>query len=404
MISRQHLSTNYLKLCLYRVLQAFILAYVIERLFWEQRGMTVQLVVFAEIIYSIIVALLEVPTGYLADRFSRKWMMVAGACFSVLEFLILIYATSFWHFAAVVSVAAVGGAATSGTQNALLYDSLKLLGQEKSFEKKLGRLRVCDYGAHMLAALVGGLVAARYGFVSCYWLSVLSTVLALAVTFTLVEPPIRATEVYESPENKAYARKAWVFLRRNPAMQFVLVYGVVTGACLVYVDEFWQLYAHGIGTPVIWFGVISGINCLLTGASGLVAYKLKDRVTYRSLFAVILALFTCGVLTMAVLNNPSGLLFLFIAYGAAGLVEPLVSGYLHHRAPSEFRATVESYQSLAFRITAAVVGLAFGYISTRFAVNVGFLVLGGILLSFLVYVLGSAKNSLEGPIEKEAAC
>jgi hypothetical protein len=47
-------------------------AYVIERLFWEQKGMTIQMVVYTEILFAITIALLEVPTGIIADKWGRK--------------------------------------------------------------------------------------------------------------------------------------------------------------------------------------------------------------------------------------------------------------------------------------------------------------------------------------------
>ncbi|KAF0197196.1 MAG: major facilitator superfamily protein [Bacillota bacterium] len=107
---------------------------------------------------------------------------------------------------------------------------------------------------------------------------------------------------------------------------------------------------------------------------------------------------------MGALNNPWSLLFLFLAYGVAGLIEPLVAGYLHHRAPSQFRATVESYQSLAFRVVAAVVGLGFGYISTGHGIHVGFLVLGGMLAAFLIMYMGVVDRiSLNGVMHRETA-
>lgn len=389
------LKRNFYKLALYNLFHSFIIAYAIERLFWEQRGMTVQMVVFAEIVYALVVAALEIPTGYLADRFSRKWMMVFGATFACFELAILIFATQFWHFALAVALAAVHGAATSGTENALLYDSLKVTGEEDSFEKKLGRLRAVEYGAHMVAGIIGGVVAVRLGYVSTYWFSLLSTALAFLVTFTLVEPPIRTREENE-PVDHALAQKAYVFLRQNPHIMFILGFGVITGSCLVYVDEFWQLYAQDVGLPVVLFGVVLGINCLLNSISGLLAYKLKDKVPYTVLFAIVLCLFTIGVLMMAFLKSLMGLLFLFVSYGAAGIIEPLVSGYLHHRAPSEVRATVESYQSLGFRLTSALVGLAFGFVSTRLGIMSGFAFLGTLLfLVAVLYLLGSRRIALE---------
>lgn len=387
----QSIKNNYHKLMAYHLFRSLIMAYAIERLFWEQRGMTIQLMVLAEILYAVVTAALEIPTGALADRFSRKGMMILGAVFTCMEFAVLIYATEVWHFALVVVVAAIAGAATSGTENALLYDSLKVTGEETSFEKRLGRLRAVEYAAHAVAGVSGGVVAHHFSLLTTYWVSLASTIVALLVTFSLTEPPIARANSDEA-DDTSLAGKAFAFLRAHRPIQFVLAYGVLTGACLVYVDEFWQLYAHDVGVPIIFFGVVLAINCLLTSVSGLVAYKLKGRVSYDALFAVILLLFVIGVAMMALLNNLWGMLFLFLAYGSAGVIEPLVSGYLHHRVPSEFRATAESYQSLAGRVITAAVGLVFGFVSTRHGISLGFALLAAMLAGLLLIYYPVARR------------
>jgi len=99
---------NVWKLYAIRFFHNLIPAYVIERLFWEQRGMTIQMVVYTEIIYAVTVVLLEIPTGIIADKWGRKKMVVLNAFFGCCEFLILVFATEFWHFAAAVFLAGVG--------------------------------------------------------------------------------------------------------------------------------------------------------------------------------------------------------------------------------------------------------------------------------------------------------
>jgi len=103
---------------------SLIPAYVIERLFWQQRGMTVQMVVYAEIIYALTVTLWEIPSGILADKFGRKKLLVICAALSAMEFLLLLHSYTFWQFGIAIFLTGIGKALSSGTQNALLYDSL----------------------------------------------------------------------------------------------------------------------------------------------------------------------------------------------------------------------------------------------------------------------------------------
>lgn len=397
----RHYSGNYIKLCLYGFFQAFILAYVIERLFWEQRGMTVQLMVYIEILYALVAAALELPTAHLADRWSRKWMMVVGAFLACFEFAILIFATEFWHFAGVAVVAAVSGAAVSGTRNALLYDSLLATGEESTFEKKVGFLRFVDYGSHMLSALLGGVVAMGYGLLTTYWWSLLATALAFVVTLTLVEPPMHEPESPRASEAPpAPAKVAWAYLKQRPDLQSVMAYSVVTGACLIYVDEFWQIYAQRVGVPIALFGLVLGAICLLSACSGLIAHRLKGVAPWRPLLTGLLVVFCAGVAVMAFVGSPWGVLLLLVAYWAAGLMEPLTVGYLHHRVPSSIRATAESYQSLVSRVVSAVVGIVFGFIATRLGIFAGYKLLAGILAIALVWYV-TARPGDTAPLREE---
>jgi MFS family permease len=105
---------NVWKLFASRFFSNLIPAYVIERLYWEERGMTIQMVVYTEIIFAITIVLLEVPTGIIADKWGRKYMMILSALMGCCEFLILVFATEFWHFALVVFLAAIGSSASRG--------------------------------------------------------------------------------------------------------------------------------------------------------------------------------------------------------------------------------------------------------------------------------------------------
>ena len=73
------LKNNFLWIQLYYFFRSFIFAYVIERLFWRSRGISIADTVYIEIIYAVTLVFMEVPTGIWADRWSRKRMINIGA-------------------------------------------------------------------------------------------------------------------------------------------------------------------------------------------------------------------------------------------------------------------------------------------------------------------------------------
>ncbi len=386
--------SNIWKLYAIRFFHNLIPAYVIERLFWEQRGMTIQMVVYAEIIYAVTIVLLEIPTGIIADRWSRKKMIVLNAFLGCLQCLILIFATSFWHFALVVFLAGIGCSVSSGSGNALLYDSLLLTNNEESFEKCLGRLNFSDFSALILAALSGSLLASRYPFELNYWLSSIGMFISLSISLTLVEPCIKST-LEEAIPIKRYVSTSIDFFRKNRGVSLVLLSGMVTGSTLTFLDEFWQIHVSRLGIHVVYFGLVSASMMFSRLPGSIFAYILKRKLSYKALFYAALSIFTIGFLYMSLVKNLSALVAIFALCAFSGLIEPLVSGYLHHRIDSSMRATIDSFQSLGLRALGIIVGLGFGFFSSRFDIFGGY---GFLSLScgiFLVYFFISSRNIIE---------
>ncbi len=64
-------------------------AYVVDRLFWRSRGMTVQMLVCRETILAITIILRELPTGTLADRFGGRKPILFAAGLLRLGYLLI---------------------------------------------------------------------------------------------------------------------------------------------------------------------------------------------------------------------------------------------------------------------------------------------------------------------------
>jgi MFS family permease len=385
---------NIWKLYAIRFFHNLIPAYVIERLFWEQRGMTIQMVVYTEIIYAVTVVLLEIPTGIIADKWGRKKMVVINAFFGCCEFFILVFATQFWHFAVVVFLAGVGRSACSGSENALLYDSLLSNGEAQSFEKYIGRLNMCDFSAAILAALSGSLMASRFGFELNYWVSFAGMFVSLCISLMLVEPDIKS-KPDEPVAVKEYVKASVYFFRKNPGVCLVLLSGMVTGAALNFIDEFWQLYMSRLGIPVIYFGLFSAGLMFLRLPGNMFAYAIKNRFSYRTLLSGVVFVFASGFLYLSAVKGYTSLVAIFLICIVSGIIEPIATGYLHHRIDSSMRATIDSFQSLGLRAVLIIVGLGFGFFSTRVDIFGGYGFISFICGVFFVYFLMSSKEIVE---------
>jgi len=386
---------NVWKLYASRFFQSLIPAYVIERLFWESRGITIQQVVYTEILYAVTILLLEVPTGVLADRFGRKKLIVLAALLGCLEFLILLYAQTFWHFAFVVVLAGIATAASSGAVNALLYDSLRQHDQEESFERKLGRLNAIDFGAAVLAALSGGWLAGRYDLELNYWLSLAGAAVGFCFALLLVEPPASAAAPHETIPLRRYVSESVRFFRTRGDVRLVLAAAMLIGAATDFVDEFWQLYLDRFDVPLAWFGPYSAALLALRMPGSLLADGLRRRFRYAAPLVVTLAAIAAGLGFAAFSPGLAGAAALLGVCLAAGVVDPLASGYLHHRIDGPMRATIDSFRSLADNAFAMVAGLGFGWGTARWDVFGGYGVLAVVCAAFLLYFVPASRHLKE---------
>ncbi len=382
---------NLWKLRLYWFGHSLVFAYVIERVFGLSRGLSVQDMVTVEIFYALAALVLEVPTGALADRWSRKKTLLLSSFCIFFEFFLLIFAYDLWGFLASALAAALGGALASGTANALLYDSLLETDEQGDFERQLGRIGLWESLAGLIGALGGAWVAVRWGLTSPYWLSLLGVVLAFGTALSLHEP---AKQGEHTPAENIWAHmgEALTFLRGQPVLQKIVLLATCLAAVFEYVDEYLQIYMQGVGVPVAFFGLFYA--CYMGGEAGFrsLAYRLKEIKQPRWLFAGLLGGFALFLLWAAALRSLWGLLPLFLALACVWLSQPLTTGYLHHRTPSSHRATVESFAHLLTSLLAVAVGLAFGQITTRWDIFSGYRFLAIVLLGFLIYWALAARN------------
>ncbi|MFP7298191.1 MFS transporter [Neobacillus niacini] len=390
---------NINKLYLIIFFHNLIPAYVIERLFWEQRGMSVLMVVLCEIIYAVTIVIFEIPTGVLADKFGRKPLLVFGAILSMLELIILLFAYQFWTFTLVVSLAGISSACTSGAWNALLYDSLAAVKKQQSFEKIVGRMNSLDFAGSLIAALTGGVLAKYYGFEFNYILSAISMILAFILTLLLKEP-VRIVLNGEAPPKQKnfmfYLRGSVSIYNTNPKLVSIITHAMAIGACITYLDEFWQLYLDEIGYSVLFFGVFSAFISLARIPGNLLASLLLSYFRAESIILSILGITSVCFFVTAIFPGSFGLFMILMIFLASGVIDPVIIGYIHHLGNSEIRATTESIQSLIESIITFTVGILFGIISSSISVVSGFFFLGVFSCLFYFLYLRKIRGFVKG--------
>jgi MFS family permease len=131
---------NIRKIYLYRVLLGLIFPVPTIVLFWQEHGMSLTDVMVLQALFAGTMVLLEVPSGYLSDTIGRRKTLLLAGCANTVAVLIYSQAQHFFHFLLAEMCFACGFAFISGTDAALIYDTLAALDEESDYQKVYGKL------------------------------------------------------------------------------------------------------------------------------------------------------------------------------------------------------------------------------------------------------------------------
>jgi predicted MFS family arabinose efflux permease len=339
-----------------------------------ERGITTGQVAVLLFAWSFVAFTLEVPTGALADRFSRRRVLAVAGPLRGLGYLLWWQFPSFAGYLAGFILWGVESALASGSFEALVYDELHSLGVADRYVRIMGRATSLALTAQ-IGVGVAAAVVVRQGFDVVLLASAAISAGAGLVAWRF--PEARRADGYEREPYWSLLRMGVGEVVRNPALRrLVFLSGVVLGFGAV--DEFLGLVLRDAGASnssiALWHSAffVAGV------AGSLVAHR-SARLPERSL-AIIATAWAATLLLAAMLPYQLvGLmlaaftaLFYFQRVALDARVQAIVS--------SSARATVTSVEGLAAELGALTAFTLFGAFAGASSVRVATGVLGAVIV------------------------
>lgn len=175
---------------LYRFLSYFDITSAIWVLYLGYKGMNLAEIGLIEGIFHVTGFLSEIPTGALADLFGRRKIMIIGRLTSLISAIIMLFSNSFLGFAIGFILSAWGYNLNSGSEEALVYDSLKVLKREEEYLKINGKINLIIEVSQGLAVFIGGILS-EINFSISYITAIIIGIFSLIVSFNFTEVDIR---------------------------------------------------------------------------------------------------------------------------------------------------------------------------------------------------------------------
>ncbi|MCB9915129.1 MAG: MFS transporter [Planctomycetes bacterium] len=377
-------------LCVFHALQMSLFPMAVLTVFYsEHLGMSLRTIMLVQAGFGAAMAAFEFPSGFLADRIGYRRSLVVGALLNAAGWSVYTAAQSVVGVVVAEVMLGVGISLVSGTDAALLYESLLEDGREAEYGTWMGRVRFWGQLGEGTAALVAGVVYAFWARLP-FALEVGVWVVNLWVAWKLVEPARHRPELTSSwRQVRAIVRHV---VRESPRLRAVMLLTMALGMCSFVPVWTIQLYAKDAGLTAAWLGVLWALGNYNVALGSLFATRVETRLGLWRLLLLCVALIALGYAGLGLVHGVAGVLFYFALTTMRGLFGPPLGHVEQRLIASGDRAGFLSLRSFAFRLCFLPLGPAVGAAMDRHGQHAVLLVLGAALLAVVLAALTYARR------------
>ncbi len=330
--------------------------------------------------YAIATSLLEIPSGYIADVWGRRNSLILGSILGVCGFIIYSVSFGFWGFLFAELVLGIGVSFMSGSDSAMLYDTLDSMKKPGEYLKYEGRITSLGNFFETGAALAGGLVAGIFSLRTPYILQVFVAFTAIPAAFLLVEPLRQSKHKIIKFKNIISITMDSLFKHKERST--VIFLSASVGAATLTMA--WCVQLFGVHHEFNEFQITSlwVVLNLVVGFSALFAHKFDVLLPKKLSVILVMITIPLGYFSFYLLGVYS-MIYLVVFYFVRGFATPTLKDMINKTTNSDIRATVMSIRNLVIRLIFMLIGLLIGGVSSRFGFGLAMIV-GAIFFTLVI--------------------
>ncbi len=370
----------------------------------QRRGLSLTEATFVDVAFWIAAVLGEVPTGIVADTFSRKTSLVAGTALMSVSIFAWAAAPTVPLIMLAYAGLAIGVTFLSGAEDAFFYESMQIAGRANSYTRLVGLAGATMLGATAIGSAASGLFAS-VALILPFLIAGVSLLATLGVVLTFKEPQVE--EKVDGQARKSYReilRQSFSLMRARPALRSPMLYlALVPMAALIMETFFLQPQAVALGVPIAGIGVL----VMATQITNMVGSTWADRIARRlgeeRVLYIVPGIIVFSLILLAAFQVVGSLLWIAVISFVTAILRPIVLNRVQSQVSDNVRATILSMQSLIATLLLAISEPILGVIADRSGLPTAYVALAvglGVLVLFLFWtssqdLLISAQSEVE---------
>jgi MFS family permease len=381
------------KLYISNFLTGLVFWYGIEKLFMQSIGLTAVGVGVATAVFLTFNLIFDIPSGIIADKWSRKGVLAVSAIALGICSVLLGSSNGLLLYAIGEVFYGVYIVSTSGTYNALIYDSLHEEGRADQYSKIAGRAYALFLAGAGVANVASGFIAHQFSYRKAFYITVISCVLNVLVILSIREPKFHKFEQKERVLKQLST--VVTAIGKVHLLRALIIILTALAIAELFKSEFGQLYMLRYFSSPEVIGLLWAAYAFTWALGSLIAHKFRARLN---------TLIVCSVvpfILMSFIDNWFSLvLFMFQAVAAAAFINQTETR-VQENTPSAVRASIMSVVSTLGRAVSIPASFVLGWLIRDYDALTALrvvAVVAGLTLLYWIWItrtIPKAENLLE---------
>ena len=375
---------NYYKIFTKRVYLPLVVIFLIE-----QGGVTLEQIALIGSITAVAQFLMEIPSGYIADRFGHKNSLAFGAFVSAISVLPYLFFTNFWGGLVANVGFFVGMAFASGTLQAFMHETLLALGRDSEYSEIMGKGQSFGLFGNIILISLIPLTYTIHPKLP-FFLGFICLLISFLIILSFQSPPARVA-VAEVGYKRGVGEKIKHLMATVPVFRLFLVFLLfaVVSSSFDFAAMYREVVFQNAGIPAQFFGFLLAFGSLLAAIVGWYIHHLKKlKPTTFYLFDATYLVGAC--LLVGSTHNPILLVLAFALFPAYDRTRNIIfEAQVFEEFPySHNKATLISVMNFMTLVCSVWTPMLLGIMATRVGLPAGYwyfgLAIAGILAPILI--------------------
>lgn len=345
-------------------------------LYLTQKGFSAVEIGVMEAVFHLTSFCFEIPSGSWADRFGYRRTLIVSRLLNSVSCLLIVMNQAMWLVTIGFVFSALSYNLASGTNEALVFDSLKKVNQEGKYLAIWTTTSMIMEVASSFGMVLAGLFS-QFFFDGVYWLQLAMNGCAIGLAWWMIDPKPRLNEPIQLTP---FIRQALAEVRLVPQLVRLMGYFAFVDALNATYFFYFQAYFKTWHLQGIGLSSLLVVSSLVQIISVKLAPQLRKRYALSKIFLLDVVLTALAIFGSGVLPVVGVIVCFLLANALSAMMYPIQSDFINQAIGSQQRATINSLNSLLFSMVMIPVFPMVGWLIDHWHYAIAYRLMGGVVI------------------------